>query len=68
MADAAAVSVSIAYDSPAHRVLIGWGVRGQLAAELERMASATEVEDGLAKLRAELSAGPDSPAIEPPKA
>lgn len=36
MADAAA-SVSIAYDSPAHRVLIGWGVRGQLAAELGRM-------------------------------
>ena len=42
--------------------------KDSITAELERMASATEVEDGLAKLRAELAAGPDSPAIEPPKA
>ena len=42
--------------------------KDSITVELERMASASEVEDGLAKLRAELSAGPDAAAIEPPKA
>jgi phage shock protein A len=42
--------------------------KDSITVELERMASASEVEDGLAKLRAELASGPDSPAIEPPKA
>ena len=42
--------------------------KDSITVELERMASASEVEDGLAKLRAELAAGPDAAAIEPPKA
>ena len=42
--------------------------KDSITVELERMASASEVEDGLAKLRAERAAGPDAAAIEPPKA
>jgi phage shock protein A len=42
--------------------------KDSITVELERMASASEVEDGLAKLRAELAASPDAAAIEPPKA
>ena len=42
--------------------------KDSITVELERMARASEVEDGLAKLRAELAAGPDAAAIEPPKA
>jgi phage shock protein A len=42
--------------------------KDSITAELERMASASEVEDGLAKLRAEISGGAASPAIEPPQA
>ena len=40
--------------------------KDSITAELERMASQSEVEDGLAKLRSELGTGPAAQAIEPP--
>ena len=42
--------------------------KDSITAELERMASQSEVEDSLAKLRSEIAAGPATPAIEPPTA
>jgi phage shock protein A len=39
-----------------------------ITAELERLSSASDVEDTLAKLRAEVGVAPEKPAVEAPKA
>ena len=43
------------------------GTKDSITAELERMASASEVEDTLAAMKAELSGGPGSTAVEAPQ-
>ena len=42
--------------------------RDPITAELERMSSAADVEDTLAKLKAEVAPAPEKPAVEAPKA
>ena len=42
--------------------------KDSITAELERMASTSEVEDTLAQMKAELSGGATAPAVEAPAA
>ena len=42
--------------------------KDSITAELERLSSTSDVEDTLAKLRAEVGGAPEKPAVEAPKA